>query len=335
MKALIMRNKLEHNRTLCAPESFLVSSNGQNTLEIDTNGNLAIYRVNRVATWSTTTSGQNAYLILQQDGNLVLYSQGQAIWATGTTSGHQVVLHDDGQLVMYDVAGQKVWTSSSDVRPIQDTQIAFDRVYNDSVWGVKNGTKSGDGSTESVNRTRNLFLAFVINRLGVTDVYDICGDCNWQRRFMRMLPEVTYFGMDVSTVALQRTQIQGRLLPNMFVNCHSFDVSKECCHVRVPSRSLFLVKEVIQHLPLATGLQLLQNIKKAGVKYLAITHHDCRLFENAGNTEVETGGFYANDMFRPPFNFHSPLFDVADFLSDDKMTSMGNLLVFDLQIQPI
>lgn len=52
-------------------------------------------------------------LVLQSDGNLVLYSEGRAIWATYTV-GHpnsRLVMQSDGNLVLYAQGGQPVWAS--------------------------------------------------------------------------------------------------------------------------------------------------------------------------------------------------------------------------------
>ncbi len=214
-----------------------------------------------------------------------------------------------------------------------EVTTAFNNIYNESLWGDENGTKSGGGSTRSINRTRNLFLAFSILRLNVKEIYDICGDCNWQKDFMKLLPDRQYFGVDASSVALDKAR--GRLLPNMQVSAKVCDMVKNCPPIKNPKQSLFIVKEVIQHLPLNMGVSLLKNIKNAGVRFIAITHHDPKLHEGVANNNVEPGGFYPNNIFIEPFNFKNPIFDVSDFIADDKKRTMGNLLIFDLQQQNI
>ncbi|MFV0460115.1 MAG: N-acetylmuramoyl-L-alanine amidase [Actinomycetales bacterium] len=55
----------------------------------------------------------NNELIMQSDGNLVLYSNGAATWATGTSGnpGAKAVLQDDRNLVVYSRSGQPLWAS--------------------------------------------------------------------------------------------------------------------------------------------------------------------------------------------------------------------------------
>ena len=48
-------------------------------------GNLVLYDKNDRAIWASGTSGPNTQLILQNDNNLVIYSNGNALWATGTS----------------------------------------------------------------------------------------------------------------------------------------------------------------------------------------------------------------------------------------------------------
>ncbi len=85
------------------PGQFLVSANGQFRMQMQEDGNLVLYH-NGVALWSSQTSGRpGAWLGNQGDGNLVLYHNGVAIWASGTP-GHglsNLIIQDDGNLVLY------------------------------------------------------------------------------------------------------------------------------------------------------------------------------------------------------------------------------------------
>lgn len=55
-------------------------------------------------------------LAMQQDGNLVLYSEGSPVWATDTAGRGAVraEMQADGNLVLADGAGQAVWAAGSD-----------------------------------------------------------------------------------------------------------------------------------------------------------------------------------------------------------------------------
>lgn len=60
----------------------------------------------------TSDNGSN-FLVLQGDGNLVLYVSGKALWATATNGKGAVRfrLQGDGNLVLRDAAGSAVWSS--------------------------------------------------------------------------------------------------------------------------------------------------------------------------------------------------------------------------------
>jgi len=110
-------------------------------LALQTDGNMVVYSSSNVALWSTstvhnpdhlsyvnTTLGSSGMLypgqridtadrrfklILQGDGNLVLYSPTRALWATGT-DGKQVAflaMQGDGNLVLYDKNINPLWNS--------------------------------------------------------------------------------------------------------------------------------------------------------------------------------------------------------------------------------
>src|SRR5258708_1977789 len=54
-------------------------------------------------------------LVLQEDGNLVLYGQdGQPVWASGTDGLDvaRATLQEDGNLVLYSSGGDAVWASN-------------------------------------------------------------------------------------------------------------------------------------------------------------------------------------------------------------------------------
>jgi hypothetical protein len=107
---------------------------------IQTDGNAVIYSASNVPLWASGTNGQpdglsyvNHYvmqgdllpmqelrtangkytLIFQGDGNLVLYSQSRALWASGTENrgAASVSMQGDGNLVVYNKNHQALWHS--------------------------------------------------------------------------------------------------------------------------------------------------------------------------------------------------------------------------------
>ncbi len=88
------------------------SYGGQYTLIVQNDGNVVLYGPSG-ALWSTRTDGQSISLLaMQGDGNLVLYSLlGQALWSSHTEGnpGAKLAVQDDGNLVIYSSSGKALW----------------------------------------------------------------------------------------------------------------------------------------------------------------------------------------------------------------------------------
>lgn len=104
--AAAVADRLSVGQVLHAGDSL---QGGQYSLVLQGDGNLVVYGNGR-ALWATMTIGpvgstSNSTLVLQADGNLVLYSgAGRPLWYTGTWgtgAGNQLIMQADGNLVLY------------------------------------------------------------------------------------------------------------------------------------------------------------------------------------------------------------------------------------------
>lgn len=93
----------------------LISRNGDYRMVLQGDGNLVIYSSGKVV-WTTKTNGTNAKrLTLQGDGNLVLYKNGgQSVWASKTRKDNpnKLAIQNDGNAVLYR-NGKAVWSSGT------------------------------------------------------------------------------------------------------------------------------------------------------------------------------------------------------------------------------
>ena len=112
--------------------SSLVSSNGWYQLVVQSDGNLVVYSKGGVAVWASGTAGNGpAFLKAQTDGNLVLYriSDNAPIWASGTVGANRsyVLMQNDGNLVIYLTSGATVYGAgySSPFEPFTPTTLPF------------------------------------------------------------------------------------------------------------------------------------------------------------------------------------------------------------------
>jgi hypothetical protein len=100
--------------------SQLASPDGYYRLVMQTDGNLVLYDNYSQALWSSKTAGHgNVWdLVMQTDGNLVVYDgHNHAVWASGTAGkpGASLSMQNDGNLVIYDSANHAVWASNTEV----------------------------------------------------------------------------------------------------------------------------------------------------------------------------------------------------------------------------
>jgi hypothetical protein len=96
-------------------EEHLTSDNHQYRLVMQNDGNLVLYDARRHPLWSSNTQGQRVEkCIMQRDGNLVLYlHNGQPAWSSNTQGkpGSYLLVQNDGNMVIYRPQG--VWASET------------------------------------------------------------------------------------------------------------------------------------------------------------------------------------------------------------------------------
>lgn len=98
-------------------EEPLTSCDGRFSVLLQSDGNVVLYQDgSSAALWNSQTAGQpGVALIMQEDGNLVLYpADGVAIWHTVTYGhpGSYLAMQDDGNLVVYE-GGTPLWWSGT------------------------------------------------------------------------------------------------------------------------------------------------------------------------------------------------------------------------------
>lgn len=96
-------------------EDHLRSENHRYRLVLQRDGNLVLYDGRRQPLWASNTNGQRVEkCIMQQDGNLVLYLRnGQPVWSSNTAGrpGSYLLIQNDGNMVIYQP--QAVWASNT------------------------------------------------------------------------------------------------------------------------------------------------------------------------------------------------------------------------------
>jgi hypothetical protein len=148
--ASVLITSLDHltsGQTLSAGQA-LISSNVQYTLVMQGDGNLVLYGNNMKPLWYSATSGTGANrVVMQGDGNLVIYtSTNRAVWAS-TTSGQgasHLDLQDDGNLVLYNSSSVATWHTHTGGHPSY-TYNSSDRLTASQTLTLGHYLRSPDG----------------------------------------------------------------------------------------------------------------------------------------------------------------------------------------------
>jgi hypothetical protein len=111
-----MTDRLNSGQTLQVGES-LVSPNGRFSLVLQQDGNAVLYEQEDSPVWASGTDGQDvSTAAMQEDGNFVLSTpSGDPVWATDTygNDGAYLVLQDDRNLVIYGADGAPLWATNT------------------------------------------------------------------------------------------------------------------------------------------------------------------------------------------------------------------------------
>jgi hypothetical protein len=133
----------------------LVSPNGSYRLVMQGDGNVVVYGPTG-AIWNSGTRVAGTSLTMQSDGNLVAYGpDGRPVWNSGTfgNTGARVVMQDDGNLVIYRANGTAAWASKTAAAPASssgDTLASGQRLASGQQLVSPNGAyrlvMQGDGN---------------------------------------------------------------------------------------------------------------------------------------------------------------------------------------------
>jgi hypothetical protein len=177
-----------------------------------------------------------------------------------------------------------------------DSKVVFDGIAKSDSWGSQESI-SGPGSELDVTAPVRECLGRWIAKYNIKVFVDApCGDANWQGSIPG-IDHVKYKGYDIADLPVQHARSKNSQHVGM-----SFDQLDLTKHSPTEKPDLMMVRDVIQHVPLSMGRQMLLNAKAAGAKYIAVT-----TFTDGKNSDIAAGSFYQNDIHAHPFSLPSPL----------------------------
>jgi peptidoglycan hydrolase-like protein with peptidoglycan-binding domain len=108
-----------HAGRILSDGSWLRSPNGRYRLAMQGDGNLVLYWESHAIWASHTRHHAGDYVAMQGDGNLVIYQGRRPIWASGSDQGgssaYYLKLQNDGNVVIYSPAGKSIWQTRTAV----------------------------------------------------------------------------------------------------------------------------------------------------------------------------------------------------------------------------
>jgi SAM-dependent methyltransferase len=160
----------------------------------------------------------------------------------------------------------------------------FNFIYTTDFWNGKSGPGSDPENAKEWIDTVNLFL---LNK-DIKTVLDIgCGD--WRIGKKLNLDGKRYTGLDVSSVIIDEISINSK--ENINFICGDIE------SMDFENFDLILIKDVLQHLPNKSIINIMDKIMKKS-KYLLI----CNDFENS-NIDIIPGSYRKLDLSQDPFNY--------------------------------
>eukprot|EP00747_Dinoflagellata_sp_TGD_P138882 gnl/TRDRNA2_/TRDRNA2_175841_c2_seq2.p1 gnl/TRDRNA2_/TRDRNA2_175841_c2~~gnl/TRDRNA2_/TRDRNA2_175841_c2_seq2.p1 ORF type:complete len:251 (-),score=30.14 gnl/TRDRNA2_/TRDRNA2_175841_c2_seq2:39-791(-) len=188
-----------------------------------------------------------------------------------------------------------------------------------------NETISGKASTMDATKNVRKCLGKWIKQYNIKSFLDIpCGDANWQREIPG-IHDIVYKGYDIAETAVKIARQKNSMYPNM-----TFGVLNLLTTVPSGKPDLFLMRDVLMHLPLDMGRTMLVNAKRSQARYLAVT-----TFNGAAkNVNISFGAhrniFYHNNVHKAPFRMPKGIEECTNSWGDSKHSQTSSLELIDL-----
>jgi len=214
------------------------------------------------------------------------------------------------------------------------TRDAFDKVYTSGMWSNSRPLRkpadfynnahwppgemiryssSGEGSGRGPNTETSLAIILQsIDKYNVSSMIDIpCGDVNWIFDSYATDTLPVYIGLDITkdVIELNKQRFAHHVNKHFSlwdaISCDLpkiRDLSSESVsedEESYKSVDLVHVRDVIQHLSLAQGVQYFCNIFRSGARVLITTSYN----DETANRDITEGDWYTNNLLLEPFSF--------------------------------
>jgi len=167
----------------------------------------------------------------------------------------------------------------------------FNRIYAEGTWGkdVAGKGTSGTGSTLAITREYRAYVEDFIKTHNVKSVVDAgCGD--WTFSSAIDWNGASYLGVDIASDVIATVRARHE---KENIKFRVGDITDE-----LPAADLLISKDVLQHLSNKLVHNFIRNnLGKGKYKWVILTND-----RGTQNSDIESGGYRAIDLARPPFD---------------------------------
>lgn len=181
-------------------------------------------------------------------------------------------------------------------------KTVFDEIYEKNKWNSKESV-SGVGSTLRKTKMIREFLPEIIAKAGIKSILDApCGDFNWMKEVE--LGDTKYIGGDIVKDLADKCNEKYADENRSFVQ---LDIATQ----ELPKVDAILCRDCMIHLPNEKVIEVLKNIKKAGIRWVLLTTYP----DVDANKKIKEGSWRKVNLQKAPFNLPEP-----DMLYDEGET---------------
>ena len=180
----------------------------------------------------------------------------------------------------------------------RSTRHVFTDIWRRRAWGSAESV-SGEGSTLAQTDRLRAAIPELLRRRGVRTLLDApCGDFHWMKE-MHLEDGVIerYVGVDVVREIVEENRARhGVLRRREFL---SLDIARD----PLPRADLVLCRDCLVHLPLSTGVRVVENMRRSGARWLLATTYPNLL---VANSNIRVGRWRPLDLTLPPYSLPPP-----------------------------
>lgn len=176
----------------------------------------------------------------------------------------------------------------------------FGQIYKSGVWveDARQDSLSGLGSSSSSTEGLQNSLSLFLRDIDCRTLIDVgCGDFNWMKNVEGTW---NYIGIDIVEEVIANNA-------KLYTTAKRKFVCADATQTPLPHGDIVICREVIFHLSLKSGLNLLTNVAQSATKYLIVTSDPVWF-----NSDCKDGDHRPLNLRKRPFSLPRPFKEIVD-----------------------